>query len=450
MQRLNNVRLRFTLLYGAALIVTVVLFAAGIYWYVQNTLIGQINNHLSKDLDTVADYVEHDPGNLHKFAQLGPVEHFRILDGNRPLVASPEWDKAGLDSVAGSGLPTAESRVAVAGDQRLYRIQGRLVTSGEHLFQITVAHPEEGYRRALRALGLIIMLILPVLSASSLVIGYLISGRVLAPITLITAKAREINAENLAERLPVGSDDNEFSRLAMVFNQTFTRLEGSFERLRRFTSDASHELRTPLTAIRSIGETALQRQDVQPACREVIGSMLEETDRLVQTVESLLLLSRADSSALHKEPVDLGSLLSDVIEFITVLAEEKQQQLAFQPEQGLTMPADACMLRRAFLNLIDNAIKHTPERTTVTVACYRADTHQIVVEVADQGPGIPASERSKIFDRFYRLDNGRSREKGGTGLGLAITRAAVEAHNGSISLLENPGGGALFRVVFQT
>lgn len=450
MQQLNNVRLRFTLLYGAALIVTLLCFAGGIFLYVTNTLIGQIDNHLRKDLETVVEHLRHDSHGLQQLSRMGPVDYFAVRDGNRLLASSPDWEKSGLDTVLPQANPAPRPIALTAPNKRLYRVQSKLEAVGDKLHQVLVAHEQESYSKTLKALGLVIALILPILTASSLLIGYLISGRVLAPVALITAKAREINAENLAERLPVGTDDNEFNRLATVFNQTFARLEGSFERLRRFTSDASHELRTPLTAIRSIGETALQRQEMDQTCREVIGSMLEETDRLVQTVESLLLLSRADSAALQKTPVDLGTLLSDVIEFITVLAEEKQQQLVFQSEPDLTLLTDACLLRRAFLNLIDNAIKHTPELTTVTVTCYRTGIGQIAVDVADQGPGIPESERSRIFDRFYRIDTGRSRERGGTGLGLAIAKAAVEAHKGSISLLKNPEGGSLFRVIFQT
>ncbi|MDY0050808.1 MAG: ATP-binding protein, partial [Halothiobacillaceae bacterium] len=271
---------------------------------------------------------------------------------------------------------------------------------------------------------------------------------VLAPIRSITAKAREIGAENLAARLPVSEESNEFSNLATVFNQTFERLEDSFERLRRFTSDASHELRTPLTAIRSIGETALQQQTVSPECRETIGSMLEETDRLVQTVESLLLLSRTDGSALQKEPVEIGDLLDDVVEFLTVLAEDRQQQIIFARETSLTIPADPCMLRRAFLNLVDNAIKYSPEQTSITIRFYRPPDQGTIIDLLDHGPGIPDSDKERIFDRFYRLDNGRSRDKGGTGLGLSITKAALEAHGGTITLLDAPAGGCLFRVRF--
>ena len=348
-----------------------------------------------------------------------------------------------------SGGDLAPSPILLTVKQKqLYRVQSSLLPLQDKLYQIVVAHEQSNYQRTLNTLALIILLILPVSVALSLVVGYLIAGRVLAPVAAITAKAREINAENLAARLPVTDEDNEFNNLAQVFNQTFSRLEDSFERLRHFTSDASHVLRTPLTAIRSIGEAALQQQRITPESAETIGSMLEETDRLVQTVESLLLLSRADSHALLKEPVEVGDLLADVVEFLSVLAEEKQQQILFERQTTLQLEADSCMLRRAFLNLVDNAVKYSPERATVTVRFFRQQDGTTFVEVADQGPGIPDQEKTRVFDRFYRIDNGRCREKGGTGLGLAITRASVEAHGGQVSINDNPDGGTLFRVRF--
>ncbi len=448
MSRPSNIRLRFTLLYGVALVATVMLFSAGIYFFVQSMLINQINNHLRKDLATVINYLRIDPDGLPNLAEIGPVHHFRVRDGNRPLIASQEWQQSGLDPLLGAGNPYPAPHSVRVDDKRLYRVQSQLLPLDEHLYQIVVAHEESNYRRTLNTLALIILLILPVSVVLSLLVGYLIAGRVLAPIRSITAKAREIGAENLAARLPVSVESNEFSNLATVFNQTFERLEDSFERLRRFTSDASHELRTPLTAIRSIGETALQQQTVSPECRETIGSMLEETDRLVQTVESLLLLSRTDGSALQKEPVEIGDLLDDVVEFLTVLAEDRQQQIVFARETSLTIPADPCMLRRAFLNLMDNAIKYSPEQTSITIRFYRTPDQGTIIDLLDHGPGIPDSDKERIFDRFYRLDNGRSRDKGGTGLGLSITKAALEAHGGTITLLDAPAGGCLFRVRF--
>ncbi|CAH2031814.1 ATP-binding protein [Trichlorobacter ammonificans] len=448
MNRPTNIRLRFTLLYGAALVATVVLFSAGVYYFVQKLLFSQIDNHLRKDLATVVEYLRRDPAGLEKLARFGSVHYFRVQKNGRTLVSSNEWLESGLQYQRPAMASSPEPVSVINADNKPFRIISRQEQEDQLQYLITVAHEEGTYRRTLRTLGLIILLILPVSIAGSLAVGYLIAGRVLAPITAITQRAADISAENLSARLPVDGSDNELSRLAVVFNQTFTRLEESFERLRRFTADASHELRTPLTAIRSIGETALQQQPGALDCHETIGSILEETDRLVQTVEALLILSRADSQALERQPVDVGELVADVVDFLGVLAEEKSQRLHYLRNTDLTIAADPGVLRRAFLNLLDNAIKYSPQRGDITIALFRNEQGETLLDFVDCGPGIPDEEKERIFNRFYRLDAGRARTNGGTGLGLAIAKTAVEVHGGTITLLDAPSGGACFRISF--
>lgn len=450
MTRPNNIRLRFTLLYGSALIATVIFFSAGVYFFVQKMLIGQIDNHLRKDITTITEYLRRDPAALDDINQFNLVHYFKILEHGHPLLTSDQWIEDGLENILPDHDPAPAPRSAKSSKNQRFRILSVVSPEGLTNWQVVVAHEEENYRRTLHTLGMIIMLIMPVFIAGSLAIGYLIAGRVLAPISAITRKAGAITAENLSQRLPVDASGDEMSQLAEVFNQTFERLEASFERLRRFTADASHELRTPLTAIRSIGETALRQPSGTFDCHETIGSILEETDRLAQTVEALLMLSRADSNAIEKEPTDIAALVKDAIEFLDVLAEEKEQKILFEQKCGLTIDADICLLRRAFLNLLDNAIKYSPPQSVITVLLYSPRPGETCIAFMDSGPGIPDDEKELIFNRFYRLDAGRSRNTGGTGLGLAITRAAIEAHGGSITLEDGPQGGAVFRIVFTT
>jgi heavy metal sensor kinase len=262
-------------------------------------------------------------------------------------------------------------------------------------------------------------------------------------------KARKITAESLGERLPVENPEDEFGRLATVFNETLSRLNDSFARLRRFTADASHELRTPLTAMRSVGEVALQRSLDRAAYRDVIGSMLEEVDRLTRLVESLLTLTRAESGRmkLTSNVVDLGGLASAVADSLRVLAEEKAQSLSVDAGAHVEVTCDPTVLRQGLINLLDNAIKYTPEKGAISVRVATTALGEAAIEVKDTGPGIPAAHRERIFDRFYRVDAGRARDAGGLGLGLAITRWAVEAHGGRIELESEEGQGSLFRIV---
>jgi signal transduction histidine kinase len=234
-----------------------------------------------------------------------------------------------------------------------------------------------------------------------------------------------------------------------VFNESLARLEGAFAQLRRFTADASHELRTPLTAIRSVGEVALQRSLSAAAYREVIGSMLEEVDRLTRLVESLLTLTRGESGRVQPalEVVDLSGLALSVVEHLRVLAEEKEQSVTIDAAAEVPAACDPAILRLGLINVLDNAIKYTPQRGAIRVEVREIPSGEAAIEVEDTGLGISAVHQGRIFERFYRVDEGRSREEGGTGLGLATARWAVEVNGGRIELESEEGKGSLFRIV---
>ena len=188
-------------------------------------------------------------------------------------------------------------------------------------------------------------------------------------------RARTITAERLGDRLPIEDPEAELGQLATVFNETLARLERSFAELWRFTADASHELRTPLTAIRSVGEVGLRRRQDEQAYREIIGSMLEEAHRLTRLVDSLLLLSRADAGqmALRTERTDLGRMAHEVATQLEVLAEEKRQIMATEVVGLVTIAADPAVLRQALVNLLDNAIKYSPEGAPTSASSSAID-----------------------------------------------------------------------------
>ncbi len=442
-----GVRARFTLLYGIAMIITVVLVSGGIYFFVQRALLVQADKHLRKDFSTIADYVTHDQKDLIRVATNGTIRLFSVRDGEQPLVSSDDWKIGKLgDSIYSRKLGALPFTVQQGKE---YRILAGDVLINSHTYRISVAHDTDSVRQTLKTLALIILLTLPIAVAISLVIGYIIAGRVLAPISSITRKAEVIGAENLSERLPIGDSNDEFCRLATVFNQTFARIEDSFERLRRFTADASHELRTPLAAIRSIGETALHARHERMDCREAIGSMLEEADRLTRLVDSLLTLSRADNGShnLHRESTDLRQLAKEVTDCLHVLAEEKSQRLELESTSPVYVTIDPETMRQALTNLLDNAIKYTTCNGEIRVVVGTNPEGEASLEVIDNGPGIAQEHRDKIFERFYRVDKGRSREVGGAGLGLSIARWAVEANNGRLEFESKEGGGSDFRIL---
>jgi signal transduction histidine kinase len=247
----------------------------------------------------------------------------------------------------------------------------------------------------------------------------------------------------LSDRLPVAHPEDEMGRLASVFNETLGRLEASFDQMRHFTTDVSHELRTPLTAIRSVGEVGLRGHRNEASYRSIIGSMLEEVDRLAQLVDRLLALSRAGTHhAFSLDAVDLSSLAEDVASHLGVLAEEKGQTLSVEKGGAPWARADRVVLRQALINLVDNAIKFTPPAGRVRLRLTETPS-LAVVDVIDSGPGVPPEARDHIFDRFYRIDGN---EAVGTGLGLSLARGGVEAIGGRLTLEQSGPGGSTFRI----
>jgi len=233
-------------------------------------------------------------------------------------------------------------------------------------------------------------------------------------------------------------------RLASVFNETLGRLEGSFDQMRHFTADVSHELRTPLTAIRSVGEVGLRGHRTEASYRGIIGSMLEEVDRLSQLVDRLLALSRAGTQhpPFALDTVDFAALAEDVVSHLGVLAEEKGQTLSIEKVASPTARADRLVLRQALINLVDNAIKFTPQSGRVRLRLSET-TSLAVVDVIDSGPGVPLHARDHIFDRFYRIDGS---EAVGTGLGLSLARGGVEGIGGRLTLEQTGPEGSTFRI----
>ena len=301
--------------------------------------------------------------------------------------------------------------------------------------------PEDWVAHQVAEVLIVLVSGLPIVIGLAGVAGYLMARRALAPIDHLAAEARRMSADRLHERLAVPNRHDEIGRLAAVFNDALTRIEASFEQLRRFTADASHELRTPLSVIRGIGELGLREERAASEYQDAISSMLEEVDRLTRLVDTLLRLSRGDAGTvkLSPESIKLADLARDVSASLQVLAEERGQRIQLGLNAAPSVVADRLVLREALTNIVDNAIKHGPAKSTITMTIDVVGAHAHL-SVKDEGPGIPAGHRDRIFTRFYRIDEGRSREMGGTGLGLAIAKWAVEANGGQLALASGDAG----------
>ena len=293
-------------------------------------------------------------------------------------------------------------------------------------------------------------------------LGWWLAGRSLRPLGAIAATADafgrgdfatgEARAGALDRRVDVDDPASEVGRVGTAFNAMLTRIEQelaerrrSEERLREFVADASHELRTPLTSIRGYAELFRRGADHRPAdLAMAMRRIEEESERMSALVEDLLLLARLDEGpALVRVPVDLSVLAADAVADARVAQPERP--IALVADGPAMVIGDEDRLRQVVANLVTNGLVHTPVDTALAVQVAAANG-EVVLEVADQGPGLDADAASRVFERFHRTDAGRARSSGGTGLGLAIVAAVVQAHGGTVELDTAPGGGATFRV----
>jgi len=329
---------------------------------------------------------------------------------------------------------------------------------GRAIGTIYVARSTATVRAALAGLAATMAVLAPLMALLSALVGYYLAARALKPIDRITRAARQIGAESLSGRLALGGPDDEVGRLASTFDAMLDRLEHSFEREKRFTSDVSHELRTPLAAMQTIVGYLRSRERPAEERERALADLAEEIGRLGALTGTLLALVRGEARAgADAGNVDLSAMLRDLAESTASLAAEKGLELSSDIADGLRAVAVEDDLVRLFMNLIDNAVKYT-EKGGIELRARRVDAAArkggrtngrreggiVRVEVADTGVGIAKEDLGRIFDRFYRADPSRSRQ--GFGLGLSIAAQIARASGGSIGVESESGKGSRFIV----
>jgi heavy metal sensor kinase len=276
--------------------------------------------------------------------------------------------------------------------------------------------------------------------------GWLLSRRATRPIQRISETAKAISASDLSRRITVEETESELGSLAQTLNETFDRLETSFQRQVRFTADASHELRTPLSIIHSHAELALTKERTAEEYKKTIETCLRAAKRTKSLVDALLVLARADAGKLDLkyERFDLKDAVDESLAMVASRAQERNVTLETDLRE-VEMEADRTRILQLLTNLLANAIQYNRDggRVVLTVA---KEESEVVLKIADTGVGIVAQDQPHLFERFFRADKARSREAGGSGLGLAICQSIVQAHHGSISFTSRPGEGTTFIV----
>jgi len=448
-----SIRTRLTTWYTAVLFLMLVVYATATFLAVRHEFLEQLDDQLHDDFETAEEFLTPAPDG--RSAGATDRRHDPYDEPERTVdvwAASGEQVfrsgvSAGLPPVAlGATTSTARYESLVANGHRWRTLSGTSLVGGRSVV-VRVSRSEDRLRTQLWEILVVLVLGLPLIVALAGIGGYVLARRALTPIDHLASEARRITADRLHERLSVPNQNDEIGRLAAVINQTFARLESSFDQLRRFTGDASHELRTPLSVIRGMGEVGLTETRSAAEYKETIGSMLEEVDRLTNLVDTLLRLSHGDAGTvrLSRETFDLGQLTREVVASLNILAEERKQRVQLDTTGALSVTADRLVLREAITNVVDNAIKYSPDASTVRIR-LRADDGRALLTVDDEGPGIAPEHRERIFDRFFRIDEARSRDHGGTGLGLAIAKWAVQVNGGSILVDNGANGGSAFRI----
>jgi heavy metal sensor kinase len=314
-------------------------------------------------------------------------------------------------------------------------------------FLIEVGASSGDIRGVLHGLALTLILGMPLIITAAVIGGVLVMKRALHPLDQITRTAEEITSRNFGERLPVLKTGDEIERLATSLNRMMARLEDSFQHISRFSADVSHELRTPLTILRGELESLTQYGQLPPAALETIGSALEEISRLSQIINQLLEISRLEAGQATKEVsvVNLGELAISTAEQMRLLADEKSIRLDYLVSSEVPIEGNAGLVKQIVVNLLDNAIKYTSEGGSVELL-VETRGNKSILEVRDNGIGIPAAALPHICERFYRADKARSRHSGGAGLGLSIVKSICAALGGELSISSNEGEGTRVRV----
>jgi len=339
-------------------------------------------------------------------------------------------------------------------DRAHFRVLARLLPSGAG--SAVAALSLEDVERTLGRLqllflfiGLLVLLLVGVISRVAIRVS-------MKPLTAVEGTAEAIAGGDLSARLPDAKPDSEVGRLTTSLNRMLSRIEESFEvqrrseeKLRRFVADASHELRTPLTAIRGFAE--LHRQGAvtgEEKTRELVGRIESESKRMSALVEDLLTLARLDQARpLSHEAVDVKKLIEDAMQAVKASAPNANISMEIPVEESFII-GDSVKVYQAILNLAVNAAIHTPEGTPITISLVAHD-NDVQIKVRDLGPGLTPEQQSKVFERFYRVDQSRTRSgTEGSGLGLSIVQAIMEAHHGSVDIESELGRGTTFTLTF--
>jgi len=441
---------------------TLILVSLGIalYLIISHSMMNERRSLIAQDLEKIPHVAER-YGNrginrLLDEAQeeipLKPSEEFiQVFSANGESIATSQNLKgrslAFRPDLAGS-RPSQFETVSISGDASPALLGVTKIEVNGQPCVVAVAASLSNVRSIQSRLLATLLLSIPAAIVLSLVGGALLARQAIEPLDRMTNTAQQISAEHLNERIQLERADTELKRLADSFNEMLERLDQSFKQIRQFTADASHELRTPVTILMGETDLALNGLLDYEECRAALSSRHEELQRMSRIIDDLLTLSQFDhgQQTLHCKPLDFSDLVIEVCEQQRNQAKSKGVELKLTKTVPAMMEGDSSRLRQMVRNLLDNAIKYTPDGGEVSIELQQANGN-FELRVSDNGIGIPRDDLPHIFDRFYRVDKARTRAEGGTGLGLSIVKQVVEAHGGNVNVSSEVGTGTVITVV---
>jgi two-component system heavy metal sensor histidine kinase CusS len=349
-------------------------------------------------------------------------------------------------------LPRRADVVDLDGPPSSARVLDVLSAYGQSQVRVTLVRTRSDRLAILKRYGVDLLGALLAGALVATALGFWAVRRGLHPLHGVIAKANEINAQRLTTRLALDGVPAELHGLGIAFNAMLERLEEGVQRLSGFGADLAHDMRTPVNALMMQTQVALARERTCDEYQALLGSNLEEYERLARMIENTLFLARADNAqlALQREPLDAGAELAHIRDYFDVLAEDQDVALTLEAAPGMLLAADPVLLRRAVSNLVSNALAHTPAGGQVRLRASvdtRADSRWLAIAVANTGAGIARAHLAHVFERYYRADPARAAASS-AGLGLAIVRAIMRLHGGSAEVASEPDAETVFTLRF--
>src|ERR1035437_7574871 len=431
---IRSFRTQLTALYLAFFSLLFVLFSIFLYSELSRSLVARLDDTLATEADTAAVLF---PDELQEMKGDAPAAAREVI-GELKVHGNFVIIREGSRVLAGSAQSAPDPRG---------RSTTRTVEAGGHTYEIVVSASLAWLHAELAVVRRAIFISLPLILSLAWLGGYALATRSLRRLGGMAEQARRITESNLETRIEIDNAAEELAVLVTSFNELLSRLDQSFDTMRRFVADASHELRTPISVIRGEADVALSQERSPAEYRESLAIVLDESRRLSRLVDDLLNLARADAGHVTLQTHDfyLNELLARLSRSSQGRANTRGLQLECRAGNDLQFTGDEQLLRRLTINLLDNAIRYTPPGGQVTAA-LETGAASVQLRVSDTGIGIAPADAARIFERFYRAGEARNRQDGGFGLGLAIVRWIAESHHGTVDCASDLGHGSTFTV----